>query len=147
MSENHWSDGMPRISVVIAAFNAEPFIDRAIASVLRQDFEDWELILVDDGSSDGTLNIMQAHATANSRIRVIHQENKGQVAALARGFSAANGEYFLQIDADDYLAADCLGLLYSDALTHDADAVVCHPLVQREVDGDFYSFYESHGLK
>lgn len=89
----------PKVSVVIPAYNAAPYIHRAVDSVLGQTFSDFELLVVDDGSSDDTLSIL---ARYGDRIRALTQRNSGPAAARNRGLSAACGEYVAFLDADDF---------------------------------------------
>jgi glycosyltransferase involved in cell wall biosynthesis len=90
----------PRVSVVMAAYNGEPYITAAVRSVLDQDFRDLELVVVDDGSTDRTAEIIRSFADA----RVVYQRNatnRGQTASLNAGLRLARGEYIARIDADD----------------------------------------------
>lgn len=90
---------MPKVSVILPAFNASNTVGRAIQSVLRQSFQDFELIVINDGSRDDTKwKIEQFH---DSRVRCISQANLGLVAALRRGIDESNGQYIARIDADD----------------------------------------------
>ncbi|MGE4545476.1 MAG: glycosyltransferase [Pedobacter sp.] len=91
----------PRCSVIMPAYNVEDFIGEAIESVLRQTVSDWELIVVDDGSTDGTAMIVKRYQDA--RIRYIYQENAGQSAAQNRGINEIRGAYVSFLDSDDRL--------------------------------------------
>ncbi|OGB33428.1 MAG: hypothetical protein A3F78_22320 [Burkholderiales bacterium RIFCSPLOWO2_12_FULL_61_40] len=90
--------GYPLVSVVMPAYNARPFIEESIASVLSQDYPSIELIVVDDGSSDGTT---EAVARWGDRVKVIRQTNAGPAAARNRGIAQAQGEFLAFLDADD----------------------------------------------
>lgn len=94
----------PTVSVVLPALNAAPTIKRAIDSIRAQTFTDWELIVVDDGSSDGTAEI--AVATGDPRVRIIRQSHAGLVAALNFGLASAHGTLIARMDADDESHAD-----------------------------------------
>lgn len=87
------------VSVIIPAYNAEPWLAAAVASVQAQTFTNWELIIVNDGSTDGTLQV--AHTLNDPRIRVVDQVNGGVSAARNAGLAAANGRYICFLDADD----------------------------------------------
>lgn len=96
------------ISVVVPLYNAADFIEHTINSILGQSYDDFELLLVDDGSTDGSLTLCGRYAEKDARIRVIHQENGGVSAARNRGLEEAQGKYIAFVDADDILAPDYL---------------------------------------
>jgi glycosyltransferase involved in cell wall biosynthesis len=89
-------DDTPRASIVIPVFNREKYLTFAAESVLRQTYTDWELIISDDGSTDGTLDLAQNFALHDSRIRMLTAEHKGAVHALINGFNVATGEFIGQ---------------------------------------------------
>lgn len=91
---------MPKVSVITPVYNGEKYIKTAIDSLLAQSFQDWESIIVDDGSSDATPHILQQYGDA--RIHVIHQQNGGEATARNTGLAHACGEYVAFLDADDY---------------------------------------------
>lgn len=94
----------PTISVIIPVYNAEKFLSAAIESVITQTRIDWELILVDDGSTDESANICDQYAEQHSSIRVIHQTNRGVSSARNGGLAVAQGEFIVFMDADDVIA-------------------------------------------
>jgi glycosyltransferase involved in cell wall biosynthesis len=91
----------PVVSVVMAAYNADNFIAEAVESVLSQTCESLELVVVDDGSTDDTAEILDGFAESDPRIRILHQANSGMVAALNVGCRAARGDFIARLDADD----------------------------------------------
>ena len=91
----------PKISVVMSCYNAAAFIAEAMASILRQTFADFELILIDDGSTDKTLNIIRQYALKDSRIVVIHKKNTGPADSRNAGILVARGEWIAILDSDD----------------------------------------------
>lgn len=93
-----------KFSVIIPVYNVERYLDACVGSVLGQTFGDYELILVDDGSTDGSPAICDRYAAADRRVKVIHQPNAGQAAARNAGLETASGDYVCFIDSDDYLA-------------------------------------------
>jgi glycosyltransferase involved in cell wall biosynthesis len=95
--------GMVLISVVMPAYNTEPFLAEAIESILTQTHQDFELIMIDDGSTDRTLEIMRAYESSDHRIRVISQENLGVGFARNAGIAIARGEWIAAMDADDVM--------------------------------------------
>ena len=114
---------MKAISIIIPAYNAENSIERCIRSVLNQDFKDYELIVVDDGSHDSTASIVQRFAVDDSRITLIHQENGGEMAARAAGIRKAKGTWMYFLDSDDAIMPDTLSSMYSH-IADDIDVVV-----------------------
>ena len=94
---------MPRVSIIVPVYNCEPFLRECLDSALAQRFADLELILVDDGSPDGSGTIIDDYALKDSRIRIIHQENGGQSAARNAGLDTASGEYVYFLDSDDVM--------------------------------------------
>lgn len=91
----------PIITVVMPAYNAAAYLKEAIASILQQTFRDFELIIVNDGSTDETPFILDDYARCDSRIKTLHQKNQGMIAALNRGCRLARGKYIARMDADD----------------------------------------------
>lgn len=91
----------PRVSVVMSVYNGQPFLEEAVESVLGQTFGDFEFIIVNDGSTDGSGEVLDEWASKDSRIRVMHQENRGIPYSLNRGWRMARGAYIARMDADD----------------------------------------------
>lgn len=112
------------ISIVIPVYNAEPFLPRCVESFLVQDFPDFELILVEDGSTDQSLNICRHYEGIDSRIHVIPQENQGASAARNTGMTAAKGEFLMFADADDYVKPELLTTLHKKQNDEDADLLI-----------------------
>lgn len=107
------------ISVIVPVYNAEDYIVRCIESVRNQSFENWHLVLIDDGSKDNSYKICQQFAKSDNRIQVIHQENSGAGAARNTGLALAKGEYIVFLDSDDYIDKDYFLMLSN----HDEDVV------------------------
>ena len=98
-----------KFTFIMAAYNAEQYIKDAINSVINQTYDDWELIIVDDGSTDGTATIVDYYAECNSKIKVIHQKNSGTAAAARNsGLKYVSGDYIQLIDSDDMISKDLL---------------------------------------
>ena len=95
---------MPKVSIIVPVYNVEPYLRRCIDSILAQSFADFELILVDDGSTDACGAICDEYVEKDERILVIHQENGGLSAARNTGIKASAGEYLLFCDSDDYVS-------------------------------------------
>ena len=115
---------MPSISVIVPIYNVEKYLFRCIESILLQSFTDFELILVDDGSSDRSGIICDDFAVKDSRIRVIHQNNAKTSVARNMGLDVAQGEWIAFVDSDDWIHRDYLKILLSGALA-DTDLVIC----------------------
>jgi glycosyltransferase involved in cell wall biosynthesis len=113
-----------KVTVIVPVYGAENYINRCIDSVIHQTFEEWELVLIDDGSPDRCGEICDAYAKKDHRIRVIHQKNIGVSATRNKGLDEVDTEYFYFLDSDDYLPDNALETLYSMAQTEDADIVV-----------------------
>lgn len=111
------------ISVVIPVYNVEKYLAQCVDSVLDQTFQDFEIILVDDGATDSSGAMCDEYAQKDARIRVIHQPNGGLSAARNTGLSAASGEYIYFLDSDDYIEPTALADLVSVAEQEQADVV------------------------
>lgn len=107
---------MPIVSIIIPAYNASKLIEECIESIINQDFHDWELILINDGSTDDTLEKCERYTSAYSNIKLLDQRNQGVSAARNNGLGIAQGEYVLFMDADDYLPNNSLSIFYKTLL-------------------------------
>ncbi len=102
------------VSVVLPVFNGERVLRQSIESVLSQEYKDIELILVNDGSADSTLQIMEEYAESDKRVRIINQENKKLPTALSVGFREAKGEFFTWTSADNIMLPHCIKTMVED---------------------------------
>lgn len=116
---------MPEISVIVPVYRAEDFLRRAADSVLSQTFSDFELLLIDDGSPDGSGALCDAIAAEDSRVRVIHKENGGVSSARNVGMDEAKGRFLAFLDADDWFSKELLATLYQLATENQADSAGC----------------------
>ena len=98
----------PHVSIIITTYNRAAFLGTAIASVLQQTYQDFELLIWDDGSTDGSFELAQAYAERDRRVRVIRTENRGRVAALKAAIAHTTGTYLGWVDSDDWLAPTAL---------------------------------------
>lgn len=115
----------PKVSVVIPNYNSEDYIHRCIDSLLNQSFKDFELIIIDDGSTDNSGMIADHYASTHSCVKVIHQANSGVSAARQVGLTAARGKYVTFVDPDDWVEPDMLQCLVGKAEQEDVDILFC----------------------
>ena len=115
---------MPEISVIVPVYNVERYLTRCIDSILAQTYQNFELILVDDGSTDGSGTLCDSYMKKDSRIKVIHKKNGGLSDARNSGIDAAEGEFLSFIDSDDWVRPDFLNILHGNAVQYGADASV-----------------------
>lgn len=115
----------PAISVIVAVYKAESYLRKCLDSLRAQTFQDFEVLLVDDGSPDHSGAICDEYATTDSRFRVFHKENGGVSSARQCGIDHARGEYTIHADPDDWVEPDMLAQLYAKAKAEDADMVIC----------------------
>ncbi|MBQ6713551.1 MAG: glycosyltransferase family 2 protein [Selenomonadales bacterium] len=106
------------VSVIVPVYNAERFLPKAIESVLSQTYTDWELILVDDGSTDGSLGICETYAKRDRRIKVFSQDNQGVSSARNLGLGYACGAYVTFMDSDDELDTGAFEACRQDGSGH-----------------------------
>jgi glycosyltransferase involved in cell wall biosynthesis len=117
------------ISVIIPIYNAEQYLARTVACLRAQTYTDFEVLLVNDGSTDDSAAICAEAAGTDARFRVLAQENGGVSAARNNGLAHSEGEYITFLDADDEIPADYLGMLHQALVSNDCDAAVCDVVV------------------
>ncbi|MES5843931.1 MULTISPECIES: glycosyltransferase [unclassified Bacillus cereus group] len=115
----------PKISIVVAAYNVEDYIEKCLESLTAQSIKEIEILVINDGSRDNTVNIANEFTKCDKRIRVISQENGGLSAARNTGINHANGEFIAFVDGDDYLDKSMYEILYEKTITDNLDLVVC----------------------
>ncbi len=115
----------PEITVIVPAYNAERYLPDCLDSILGQTFDDWELIVADDGSSDDTFEIAQGYASRDPRIKVIRTSRQGVSAARNACIDVSRGRYLAFVDADDLIESDYLKELHSRAELNNADITQC----------------------
>lgn len=114
---------MPKISLIVAAYNIEDYIERCIESLLNQTFTDIEIVIVNDGSTDNTLKKIENVIKNDNRVKLINKENKGVVEARRTGFINSTGDYILFIDGDDWLDVRTCQKCYEKLLEDNYDIV------------------------
>jgi len=117
------TDTNPLVSIIIPAYNVERYLGACIQSVQKQDYTAIEMIIVNDGSTDHTLDIIRSHASEDTRIRYVNKKNEGLPLARKSGIEKAIGTYILHLDGDDALIEGCIKKLVDTAEAHNADIV------------------------
>ena len=113
------------ISVIVPVYNSEKYLHRCIDGILAQNYTDFDLLLIDDGSTDNSGNICDEYEIRDGRIRVFHQENGGVSSARNLGLDNARGKYVMFVDSDDYMLPNMCELMISTLETKNADLVIC----------------------
>lgn len=113
------------ISIIVPAYNVEKYFDECLSSLANQTFQELEVIVINDGSTDRTGKIADSYAEKFDNFKVIHQENLGIGKTREIGLQNASGKYIGWVDADDYVDVDMYRRLYQEAIDHDADIVIC----------------------
>ncbi len=145
---------MAKISIIIPVYNAEKYLDDCMDSVLNQTFEDFELILVNDGSTDRSGELCDEYAKNDKRIKVVHTENNGQGSARNTGIDMATGEYIGFVDCDDYIDYDMYEVLYDNMVRENADLSMCAlvdifpgKIIHNKGKDDFYIMDSREAIK
>lgn len=126
---------MPKISLIIPVYNSEKYLKKALDSVLNQTFKDFEIIAINDGSTDSSLDILKNYEKRFKNFTIINQTNKGVGIAKNVGIKAAKGDYIVFLDSDDFISCDYLEVLYKLSDENDADISCCN-----------FNFYSDHNV-
>ncbi len=113
------------VSVIIPIYNTQPYLRKCLDSVIIQDYKELEIILIDDGSTDGSGDICDEYAQADKRIRVVHRENSGLVSARKKGLKISSGELIFPVDSDDYIEPTTIGQMVKIVTEYNVDIVQC----------------------
>ena len=114
------------VAVIIPFYNVERYIDRCLASVVNQTYKNLEIIIVDDGSQDKSINIVNDYINRFNNIILIQKENGGISSARNKALDIANGNYIVFIDSDDYIEDNMIEKLYTDLLNTSSDISICN---------------------
>lgn len=125
-----------KISILIPCYNVAPYLEQCVTSVLNQSYQNLEVILIDDGSTDMTSEICENYRQADERVRVLHKQNEGLGQARNDGLAMATGSYVLHVDGDDWIPENHVKDLYDALKETGADISI----------GNFTSYYEEKGL-
>lgn len=123
---------MPKLSVIVPIYNTEKYLSNCIESILNQTFADFELILVDDGSTDGSGDVCDEYCQSDDRVKVIHQKNGGVTEARKQGIEVALGEYISFIDSDDWIESNMYQAMLEKADAYDADMILCDMIAEKQ---------------
>lgn len=115
-----------KISIIVPIYNSELYLERGVKSILNQTFKEFELLLIDDGSTDKSSIICDKYKQIDSRVKVIHKSNEGVSASRNLGITLANGEFIMFMDSDDTMEYDTVEYLYSLINKYEADVVCCN---------------------
>ena len=115
-----------KVSIIIPVYNNEKFLDKCLTSVINQTLNDIEIIIINDGSTDGSLMKLKNYECINSNIILLNQSNGGQAVAINRALDIACGEYIAFVDADDYIEHNMIETLYKEAKSSNLDLVICN---------------------
>ncbi|MBH1960001.1 MAG: glycosyltransferase [Flavobacteriia bacterium] len=126
----------PLVSIIVPCYNVEKYVEACVDSVLKQDCENWECILINDGSSDKTLEIIKSFEAKDRRFQVFTQENAGLSATRNRGIEISNGAFLFFLDSDDLLSTDAISTLVSSVDNND---IVTGITVTSKINGDIIS--------
>jgi len=119
------NDSEPLISVIVPVYNVKPYLPKCLDSICGQTYTNLEIIVVDDGSTDGSGIICDEYAAKDSRIKVIHQENGGLSVARNKGLDVATGEYIAFVDSDDWIDREMYKELYENLVKQGVDISMC----------------------
>ncbi len=122
------------VSIIVPVYNVAPYIRECIESIQRQTYQEIEIVVVDDGSEDGSGSICEEIAASDSRIKVISQENAGVVTARSRGIDGSAGDYIMFVDGDDWIEPDMIETLISKGKVEDSDLVTSGVYYQETAD-------------
>lgn len=128
---------IPKISVIVPVYNVEKYLHKCLDSIINQRFRDIEIICINDGSTDSSLDILEIYAKKDNRIKVISQKNSGPGHARNVGLANANGEYISFVDSDDFLCENSLMEVYFNAISNDSDISI-FKFYNFNEDGDTY---------
>ena len=122
----------PIISIIIPIYNTGKYLEKCLDSIVKQSFNDFEVICVDDGSTDNSYDILTEYKNKYNNFKIIHQYNQGVAVARNTGLKYVDGDYIIFIDSDDFIKNDYLEKLYNECIKTNADVVICN----------FYRYYD-----
>ena len=136
----------PLLSVIVPVYNTKKYLGKCIDSILAQTYSDYELILVDDGSTDGSSEVCDEYAKKSEKIHVIHKENCGLLHTRKVGFDKACGEYISYIDSDDYIEPEMYEYMMEKLCKHNADVAICNMVYEMNGERENFPCYSENGF-
>lgn len=123
----------PKVSVIIPVYNVENYLSECLDSVINQSLKELEILCINDGSTDNSIEILSKYAKQDSRIKIITKKNSGLACTRNTGIENTTGEYIFFLDSDDYLVPNVLEKLYKDAINYQTDIIVskCKPFAEK----------------
>ena len=113
------------ISIIVPVYNVEKYLNRCIDSLISQTYQNIEIILVDDGSTDSSSEIVDGYLKKDNRIKVFHKDNGGLSDARNKGIEISKGKYLSFVDSDDYVTNTYIETLYNTIIEYEADISIC----------------------
>lgn len=148
------TETLPLISIIVPVYNVKNYLEKCLQSICGQTYKNLEIILIDDGSSDGSGELCDLFAQRDGRIRVFHQANAGQSAARNRGLAVAQGEFLGFVDSDDWIESDMYEFLYRLLKENGADISICSHYrdkggnsVSKYASGERFVFTRDEGMR
>ena len=145
-------DNQPLVSIIVPVYKVEKYLRTCLDSIIAQSYQNWEAILVDDGSPDNCPAIIDEYASREARMRTVHRENGGQSAARNSGLRTVQGAYVAFLDSDDFWHPDHLKNMMEVSLKEDADIVQCSFVRGKETvfpeisTSKSYNVYDNHSI-
>ena len=136
---------LKRVTIIVPVYNVEKYLSKCVESILAQTYTELQILLIDDGSSDGSGKICDQYAKMDRRIEVVHTANRGLVAARKTGLEHSSGEYIGFVDGDDYIEANMFEILLNEITEYDADFVNMG-YIRESKEGSYDAFGEERNL-
>lgn len=115
---------MAEVSIIVPVYNVASYLAKCLDSCINQNFTDMEIVCVNDGSTDSSVEILQAYSKFDSRIKIINKKNGGLSSARNAGIAEACGKYIMFVDSDDWISSDAVGKLYKNVEDNNSDVVI-----------------------
>lgn len=137
---------MSMVSIVVPIYNAGIKLEKCIKSIINQTFKDFELILVNDGSTDNSINICNKYQKRDKRIIVVDKHNEGSIIARRKGVKVSKSDYIMFVDADDWIDKKTVEILYNESIQNGADITVCNAykaigngkIVKKKIESEYF---------